>query len=247
MKPRLLARSCCTTPTAMGFWAAMFVLIYGIGLLLRSVSPVIEPFADTVILVALAAACVINFSHHRSLHCGITGPLFVLGAMAAGLIEAGAWQFDMAIVWAVVLLGVGLAFVIEWRTLGRPRDSNTMCRKSQSLEEQASRHSVDTVLTTWTLCSIRDVGRALNEVRRVLKPSGKLLFVEHGRAPDAAVRRWQDRVTPLWRRVAGGCHLNRPVDHLIEQAGFSIEVLATGYMQGPRIMTFMYEGSARPK
>jgi ubiquinone/menaquinone biosynthesis C-methylase UbiE len=106
-------------------------------------------------------------------------------------------------------------------------------------------HSIDTVLTTWTLCSIRDVERALNEVRRVLKPSGRLLFVEHGRAPDAVVCRWQDRLTPLWRRVAGGCHLNRPVDRLIEQAGFSIDTLTTGYMQGPRIMTFMYEGSAR--
>jgi hypothetical protein len=124
MKPGLLARGCCTTPAAMGFWAAMFVLIYGVGLLLRSVSPVIEPFGDTVILVALAAACVINFSRHRTLHCGITGPLFVLGAVAAGLIEADAWRLDMAIVWGVILLGVGIAFVIEWRILGRPRDPN---------------------------------------------------------------------------------------------------------------------------
>jgi ubiquinone/menaquinone biosynthesis C-methylase UbiE len=107
--------------------------------------------------------------------------------------------------------------------------------------------SVDTVLTTWTLCSIQNVGPALNEVRRVLKPSGTLLFVEHGRAPDPAVGRWQDRLTPLWRRVAGGCHLNRPVDRLIQDAGFSIESLTTGYMQGPRLMTFMYEGRARPK
>ena len=68
--------------------------------------------------------------------------------------------------------------------------------------------SVDTVLTTWTLCSIRDVVRALNEVRRVLKPSGTSLFVEHGRAPDGAVRQWQDCLTPVWRRIAGGCHLH---------------------------------------
>jgi ubiquinone/menaquinone biosynthesis C-methylase UbiE len=107
--------------------------------------------------------------------------------------------------------------------------------------------SVDTVLTTWTLCSIRDVGCALHEVRRVLKPSGKLLFVEHGRAPDAAVRRWQDRMTPLWKRVAGGCHLNRPVDRLIQDAGFVFESLTTAYMRGPRLMTFMYDGCARPK
>jgi hypothetical protein len=125
MKPGLLARSCCTTPAAMGFWAAMFALIYGLGLLVRSVSPAVEPFGDTVILVALAAACVINFSRHRTLHCGITGPLFVLGAVAAGLIEADVWQFDMAVVWGAVLLGVALAFLIEWRTLGRHGDSDT--------------------------------------------------------------------------------------------------------------------------
>jgi SAM-dependent methyltransferase len=107
--------------------------------------------------------------------------------------------------------------------------------------------SVDTVLTTWTLCSIKHVAGALHELRRVLKPSGKLLFVEHGRAPDAAVRRWQDLLTPVWRRVAGGCHLNRPMDRLIEDAGFRIDGLRTGYMKGPRMMTFMYEGCAGPK
>jgi SAM-dependent methyltransferase len=106
--------------------------------------------------------------------------------------------------------------------------------------------SVDTVLTTWTLCSIPDVAGALKEVRRVLKPSGRLLFVEHGRAQDANVSVWQDRLTPLWKRVAGGCHLNRAIDRLIEASGFQIERLATGYMKGPRSMTFMYEGCARP-
>jgi SAM-dependent methyltransferase len=105
--------------------------------------------------------------------------------------------------------------------------------------------SVDTVLTTWTLCSIPHVAGALKEVRRVLRPSGELLFVEHGRAPDINVSRWQDRLTPLWKHVAGGCHLNRPIDRLIEVSGFHIEQLATGYMKGPRLMTFMYEGCAR--
>jgi len=105
--------------------------------------------------------------------------------------------------------------------------------------------SVDSVVSTWTLCSIPDVARALVEMRRVLKPSGNLLFVEHGRSPDTNVLRWQDRLTPLWRRLAGGCHLNRAIPHLIEQAGFRINRIETGYMQGPRIMTFMYEGRAR--
>jgi ubiquinone/menaquinone biosynthesis C-methylase UbiE len=107
-------------------------------------------------------------------------------------------------------------------------------------------NTVDTVLTTWTLCTIPDVNRALSEMRRVLKPSGRLLFVEHGRSPDDKVQRWQDRLNPIWKRIAGGCHLNRSVGHLIEVAGFQIERLDTGYMKGPKPMTFMYEGAARP-
>ena len=107
------------------------------------------------------------------------------------------------------------------------------------------RHSIDTVVTTWTLCTIADVAAALDEMRRVLRPSGRLLFVEHGLSPDANVRRWQDRLTPVWKRLGGGCHLNRPIRDLIEGAGFRIEQLQTGYMQGPRPMTYMYEGSAR--
>jgi len=106
-------------------------------------------------------------------------------------------------------------------------------------------HSIDTIVTAWTLCTIPDVGRALHEMRRVLKPSGRLLFVEHGRAPEENVVRWQNRLTPLWRRIGGGCHLNRPIGDLIEASGFAMERLATGYMTGPRPMTFMYEGSAR--
>jgi ubiquinone/menaquinone biosynthesis C-methylase UbiE len=104
--------------------------------------------------------------------------------------------------------------------------------------------SVDTVVTAWTLCSVPDVVRALAEVRRVLTPSGRLLFVEHGLSPDARVRRWQDRLTPLWKRVGGGCHLNRPIGQLIENSGLRIEQMHTGYMKGPRPMTFMFEGRA---
>ena len=104
--------------------------------------------------------------------------------------------------------------------------------------------SVDTVISTWTLCTIPDVSRALAEMRRVLKPGGRLLFVEHGRSPDASVARWQDRLTPLWKCIGGGCHLNRAIGPLIESAGFRIERMNTGYMKGPRPMTFMYDGSA---
>ncbi len=107
-------------------------------------------------------------------------------------------------------------------------------------------HSVDTVVTTWTLCSIPHAAMALSEIRRVLRPGGRLLFVEHGLAPDDGVRRWQDRLTPVWRCIAGGCHLNRPIRSMIEGAGFRIDKIETGYIPGPRPMTFMYEGSARP-
>jgi ubiquinone/menaquinone biosynthesis C-methylase UbiE len=104
--------------------------------------------------------------------------------------------------------------------------------------------SADTVVMTWTLCSVRDPSAALWEIRRVLKPEGRLLFVEHGLAPDRAVRKWQHRLTPVWKHLAGGCHLDRPMDVLIGDAGFRIEQLKTEYMRGPRPMTFIYEGVA---
>jgi ubiquinone/menaquinone biosynthesis C-methylase UbiE len=106
--------------------------------------------------------------------------------------------------------------------------------------------SMDTVVMTWTLCSISDPLSALREMRRVLKPGGALLFVEHGLSPEPAVERWQHRLTPLWRNIAGGCHLDRKVDNLIRAAGFEISKLRNEYAHGPRPMTYMYEGRALP-
>jgi ubiquinone/menaquinone biosynthesis C-methylase UbiE len=107
--------------------------------------------------------------------------------------------------------------------------------------------SMDTIVMTWTGCSIPEIGTALRDMRRVLKIGGRLLFVEHGRAPDPGVARWQDRLDPLWIRFSGGCHLNRKIDDLLADAGFRIDRLETGYIAGPRIMTFLYEGAARPR
>ena len=106
--------------------------------------------------------------------------------------------------------------------------------------------SVDTVVITYTLCTIPDALRALGEMRRVLKPDGRLLFCEHGRAPDEAVRRWQDRLTPLWKRIGGGCHLNRDIPALLHQGGFQPFRLETAYLPGPKPMSFNYWGAASP-
>lgn len=105
--------------------------------------------------------------------------------------------------------------------------------------------SFDSIVMTYTLCSIPDPAAALNEMRRVLKPGGRLLFCEHGRAPDESVRRWQDRLTPYWMKIGGGCHLNRNIPALLHEAGFSCPDLQTMYLPGPRPLTFNYWGEAR--
>lgn len=119
MKQSVLARSCCTTPAAMWLWGAMFAVFYGTGLLLGSVWPAFQHYGDTMILAALAGACFVNFGRNFTLHCGITAPLFVAGAIVALLMEAGIWHVNQAVLWGIVLAGVVLAFLIEWRTVGR--------------------------------------------------------------------------------------------------------------------------------
>lgn len=106
--------------------------------------------------------------------------------------------------------------------------------------------SVDHALSTWTLCTIPDARQALREIARVLRPGGALHFVEHGRCPDPTVARWQDRLTPLQRRVAGGCHLNRRIDELITSSGLTITRLDNYCMRGPKTVGYTYEGVAVP-
>lgn len=104
--------------------------------------------------------------------------------------------------------------------------------------------SFDTVVVTYSLCTIPDPVAALREMRRVLKRDGRLIFCEHGVAPDASVRRWQDRLTPMWSKLAGGCHLNRDIPALLREAGFVCKDLETLYLPGPRPLTYNYWGTA---
>ncbi|WP_338302678.1 class I SAM-dependent methyltransferase [Erythrobacter sp. Dej080120_24] len=106
--------------------------------------------------------------------------------------------------------------------------------------------SFDTVVCTFTLCSVEDQGQVLSEMLRILRPGGQALFLEHGRAPDADVARWQDRIEPVWKRLAGGCHLTRPIGSAFRGAGFEVEPLGQGYMpKAPRFAMWNEWGVAR--
>jgi len=106
-------------------------------------------------------------------------------------------------------------------------------------------NSVDTVLLTYTLCTIPGTLAAMQGMRRVLKPGGKLIFAEHGRAPDAAINKWQDRLNGVWGHIAGGCNINRDIPHLIEQGGFKITDMDQMYVPStPRVLGYTYWGAA---
>jgi len=104
--------------------------------------------------------------------------------------------------------------------------------------------SIDTVVLTFVLCTLPDPAAAFAEIRRVLRPGGQLLFCEHGLAPEASVQRWQQRLDPLWSRLAGGCHLSRPIPQLLEQGGFRVTSLDTGYIAPWRPGSYVYRGCA---
>ena len=106
-------------------------------------------------------------------------------------------------------------------------------------------NSIDSIVLTYTLCTIPDWYAALRQMCRVLKPEGTLIFCEHGAAPTENVRRWQQRVNPFWKKIAGGCNLNRPIPLLIEEGGFTIKKMDSQYIDGPKIAAFNYWGTAR--
>lgn len=106
-------------------------------------------------------------------------------------------------------------------------------------------NSVDTIVLTYTACTIPDVDQALAQMRRVLRPGGTLLFSEHGRAPDEEVYRWQKRIEPIWKPIGGGCHLTRQPDVLLQKAGFKIRQMTADYLpKSPRFASFNYAGAA---
>jgi ubiquinone/menaquinone biosynthesis C-methylase UbiE len=139
--------------------------------------------------------------------------------------------------------------------------SALLCEKAQELASEApfpvdiltagaesiplDTNEIDTVVSSWTLCSIPGIESALQEIRRVLKPSGRFVFIEHGRAPDASVARWQDRLEPLTAPLLG-CRLNRPMDTLVSGSGFELVNLEKGYSDGPKLISYHYIGQARP-
>jgi ubiquinone/menaquinone biosynthesis C-methylase UbiE len=105
--------------------------------------------------------------------------------------------------------------------------------------------SFDTVVSTMTLCSVPQLSKALQELFRVVKPGGRLLFLEHGKSPDRSVRRWQDGLTPAWKYLGDGCHLNRPIDQVIQEQGWNVAVVETFYLPGvPRPFGYFYQGMA---
>ena len=104
----------------------------------------------------------------------------------------------------------------------------------------------DTVVVTYSLCTIPDAVKALREMTRILKPGGKILFTEHGKAPDEAIHKWQNRIDPLWGKIAGGCRSGRDIPELFRQADLKFETLEEMYIPGPKVLGYNYWGAARP-
>jgi SAM-dependent methyltransferase len=170
---------------------------------------------------------------------GLTGDVVEIG-FGSGR-NVAHYPPDVTAVWAVE------PSEVAWRKAqpridARGADVRRAGLDGQALDLPADRF--DSALSTFTMCTIPDLDAALAELRRVLRPGARLHFVEHGRAPDAEVVRWQDRIQPIHGRLAGGCHINRPiVDHL-RHSGLEIESVDTFYDKGPKIFSYISLGSA---
>ncbi|MGB1242922.1 MAG: class I SAM-dependent methyltransferase [Chitinophagales bacterium] len=119
--------------------------------------------------------------------------------------------------------------------------------KAYAEDIPADNHSFDTIVFTYTLCSIPNMNEAFDEIKRVLKPNGKIVFCEHGKAPDLAVQKWQNRINPLWKRIGGGCNLNRDIPLAFADNGFRMKSLESMYLPGAKVLGFNYWGVAEVK
>jgi len=147
------------------------------------------------------------------------------------------------------VLGVDPSAALRARAEAAPRPQGLDVQVAEGTAEALpfETASFDTVVCTFTLCSVHAPAAALAEARRVLKPGGRLLFCEHGLAPDIDVARWQRRIEPIWKPIAGGCHLTRPIGSAIERSGFTIQNLETMYLpKAPRILGWNEWGAATP-
>lgn len=191
-------------------------------------------------------------------------PWLIHHAMASDMLIAYRERVVSAACGTVLEIGIGSGHNLGYyrhgitRLIGLDPSPNLLDRARQRAAETAfpvkllegsaeaiplTDSSIDTIVMTWTLCSIGDAGRALGEMRRVLKSSGRLLFVEHGLAPEGRVQRWQHRLDPFWNKFS--CHLDLPMCRLIQTAGFEIQKLDAAYMNGgAKLLTYMYEGVA---
>lgn len=129
-------------------------------------------------------------------------------------------------------------------TQNLPFDFSFVEAFAENIPEESNRF--DTVVITYALCTIADTNKALEEVRRVLKPNGKLVFCEHGKAPDIAIQKWQNRINPLWKRLGGGCNLNKDIPLIIEASGFKMNGMEKMYIPGWKPASFNYWGTAKP-
>ncbi len=180
--------------------------------------------------------------HRRRAVEGLRGVVLEIG-FGSGL-NVGLYPDEVELVLAVDPSGVG------WKLAAARIESSAVPVEFIGLDGQdiaRADASVDSVLSTFTLCTIPDAARALREVRRVLRPGGELHFLEHGLSPDPGVARWQHRCNGMQQRFAGGCNLDRPVDDLVRGAGFEISALDVGPLRGPKAMrpwSYLYEGVA---